>query len=93
MDHHHNYMLGLHFKTRVIRLVNQQKTYNDVARICRITPFQVSYIMFLLPDVAVQYFNLQISNSSVAALLGITEEEVATIHSNWRATKDRPREE
>ena len=49
--------------------------------------------MFLLPDVAVQYFNLQMSNSSVAALLGITEEEVATIHSNWRATMDGPREE
>ena len=86
-------MLDLHFKTSVIRLVNQQKTYTDVGRICRITPFQVSYIMFLLPDVAVQYFNLQISNSSVAALLGITEEEVATIHSNWRATMDGPREE
>ena len=86
-------MLDLHFKTRVIRLVNQQKTYTDVGRICRITPFQVDYIMFLLPDVAVQYFNLQMSNSSVAALLGITEEEVATIHSNWRATMDGPCEE
>ena len=86
-------MLDLHFKTRVIRLVNQQQTYTDVGRICRITPFQVSYIMFLLPDVAEQYFNLQISNSSVAAILWLTVAEVATMHSNWRATMDGPREE
>ena len=93
MDHHYNYMLDLHFKTTVIRLVNQQKTHTDICRICIIISFQVKYIMFLLPDVALQYFNLLMSNSSFAALLGITEEEVATIHSNWRATKDRPREE
>ena len=82
MDHHYNYMLDLHFKTTVIRLVKWQKTYTDVGRIWRITPFQIAFIMILLPDVAVQYFNLQISNSLVAALLGLTEAEVATIHSN-----------
>ena len=86
-------MLDLHFKTRVIRLVNQQKTYTDVARICRITPFHVSYIMYLLPDVAVQCLNPQMSNSLVAALLGLTEAEVATIHSNMRAGMDGPCEE
>ena len=93
MDHHNNYMLALHFKTRVIRLRNQQKTITDVARICGITPFQVSYIMYLLPDVAVQCLNLQMSNSLVAALLGLTEAEVATIHSNMRASMDGSHEE
>ena len=57
------------------------------------SPFQVSYIMYLLPDVAVQCLNLQISNSLVAAILGLTEAEVATIHSNMRTAMDGPREE
>ena len=83
MDHHSNYMLALNLKTRVIRLRNQQKTITDVARICVNTPFQVSYIMYLFPDVAVQCLNLQMSNSLVTALLGLTEAKVATIHSKY----------
>ena len=91
MDHHHNYMLDLLFKTHVIQLVNhQRKTYTEVSRMCRITPFQVDYIMFLLPDVLVQYLNLQYNKSAVAALLGVTEEQVQTIYLNWRATMDGP---
>ena len=93
MDHHNNYMHSLHLKTTVIRLRNQQIPIEDVARICGITPFEVSYIMYLLPDVAVQCLNLQMSNSLVAALLGLTEAEVATIHSNMRTNMDGPPEE
>ena len=93
MDYHNNPMLTLHLKTTVIRLRNQQKPIADVARICGITPFEVSYIMYLLHDVAVQYLNLRMSNSLVAALMGLTEAEVATIHSNMRASMNGPCEE
>ena len=86
-------MLALHLKTTVIRLRNHQKQIADVARICGITSFEVSYIMFLVHDVAIQCLNLHINHSLVAALMGLTEAEVATIHSNMRAAMDGPHEE
>ena len=79
-------------KTTAIRLRNQQKTIADVARICGIIPFEVSYIMFLFHNVAIQCLILCMSNSLVAALMGLTEAEVATIHSNMRPIIDGPPE-
>ena len=93
MDHHNNSMLDLHLKTTVIRLRKAQKPIEDVAKICGITPFEVSYIMYLLHDVEVHCLNLRMSNSLVAALMGLTEADIATIHSNMRASMDGPPEE
>ena len=93
MDHHNNYMHSLHLKTTVIRLRNQQIQIADVARICGITPFEVSYIMFLVDDVVIQCMNLGMTNALVAAVMGVTEANVATLRSNMIHIVDGPHEE
>ena len=82
MDHHNNSMLDLHLKTTVIRLRKAQKPIEDVAKICGITPFEVSYIMFLVDNVVIQCMNLGMTNTLVAAVMGVTEADVATLRSN-----------
>ena len=93
MDHHNNSMLDLHLKTTVIRLMKAQKPIDDVASICGITPFEVSYIMFLVDNVVIQCMNLGMTNALVAAVMGVTEAEVATLRSNMIHIVDGPNEE